>query len=128
MKRSPALIQFSREHHPALVLAKRIQHAAEHERAALMPTPAFLAELESHFAAEEIQFAPALAALPVLAARFAGEHARLRALMHRLQQGELAALAEFGETLAAHVRFEERELFMVLQEQARRAGEQSGSH
>ncbi|WP_028454662.1 hemerythrin domain-containing protein [Chitinilyticum litopenaei] len=118
MKRSPALIHFSREHHPALVLAKRIQRAADSELAALQPSPAFLAELEKHFVEEEAQFAPALAALPQLASRFNDDHAALRALMHRLHKGELAALAEFAQRLEAHVRFEERELFPALQTHA----------
>ena len=115
MKRSPALIHFSREHHPALVLAKRIQRAANSELIALQPSSAFLAELEKHFAEEEAQFAPTLATLPQLAARFNDDHTVLRTLMHRLHKGELTALVEFARRLEAHVRFEERELFPALE-------------
>lgn len=126
MKRSPALIHFSREHHPALVLAKRIQRAADSEFAALQPSIAFLAALEKHFVEEETQFAPTLPALPQLAERFRDDHTALRALMHRLHKGELAALAEFAQRLEAHVRFEERELFPALELLASSAGETGG--
>ncbi|WP_028453732.1 hemerythrin domain-containing protein [Chitinilyticum aquatile] len=126
MKRSPALIHFSREHHPALVLAKRIQRAQADELAGLLPSITFLGDLEKHFVEEETQFAPTLAALPQLAERFDDDHAALRALMHRLQKGELAALAEFAQRLEAHVRFEERELFPALELLASSAGTTGG--
>lgn len=117
MKRSPALISFSREHHSALVLAMRINRAGNdvHALAAVQPAPAFLADLEAHFSAEEAQFSATLATLPQLACRFADEHAELRALMARLHATELTVLPEFGQKLAAHVRFEERELFPALE-------------
>lgn len=83
--------------------------------AAAQPSPAFLADLEAHFAAEEAQFSAALAVLPQLACRFADEHAELRALMAQLYVAELTALPEFGQKLAAHVRFEERVLFSALE-------------
>ncbi|MBE9610916.1 hemerythrin domain-containing protein [Chitinilyticum piscinae] len=115
MKRSPELIHFSREHHPALVLAKRIQRAQDGDLDALLPSAAFLDELERHFAAEEAQFALQLGGLAQLASRFNAEHASLRALMHKLHAGDVTALPEFGLLLEAHVRFEERELFPALE-------------
>ena len=51
----------------------------------------------------------------VLVQRTLADHQRLRALLRDVQKNDVAALDEFGKCLAAHVRFEERELFAVLE-------------
>lgn len=115
MKRAPALVPLSREHHEALVLARR---ACEPERADPAQLRVHLLErwaahFEPHFATEEGVLFPALAAAGAVAQ--AGEahaqHARLRALVARLRAGDLAALPAWGEAMREHVQWEERVLF-----------------
>lgn len=118
MKRSAFLITLSREHHTALVWAKRAQRGSE-GAAALMPALVglFERELAPHFAAEEADLLPLLHAhgQAALAERTLAEHAALRAEAGRLRDGCEAAVAPFGRALADHVRFEERELFPVIE-------------
>jgi hemerythrin-like domain-containing protein len=124
MKRHPSLIALSREHHAALSLANRVKKAALAGDAAHIEAvrgevvARFEAELAPHFAEEELNLLPRLAALgeAALVARTLDEHRALRALVRRLAAPAAIAetgdcLAEFGNLLAAHVRFEERELF-----------------
>lgn len=121
MKRSPALRQLSREHHTALSLALRIAKATDPaaQQALLAAIPAlFRGELESHFQEEERCLLPRLAAAgeKALVARTQDEHAQMRTLAAAIAAGEATALAPFGELLQAHVRFEERELFVVAEQ------------
>ena len=121
MKRSDFLIGLSREHHSALVWAKRAQRGANvgDDAAALMHSlvTLFDRELAPHFAVEEADLLPLLQAhgTTELIARLLAEHAALRAEVVRLGEGCAAALAPFGRALADHVRFEERELFPVIE-------------
>ncbi len=64
MKRSPALLKLSREHHTALSLALRIEKAgdAQTQRAVQAVLPElFRKELEPHFQEEENTLLPQLA-------------------------------------------------------------------
>ena len=121
MKRSPALLALSREHHTALSLSVRIARMAdaEAEAALLIRVPAvFDAELEPHFQEEEQGLMPALVAAGELAlvARTLAEHGAMRNLMTHIRSGDVVSLKLFGQQLAAHVRFEERELFATAQD------------
>ena len=121
MKRSPALLALSREHHTALSLSVRIARMAdaEAEAALLIRVPAvFDAELEPHFQEEEQGLLPALVAAGELAlvTRTLAEHSAMRNLMTHIRSGDVVSLKLFGQQLAAHVRFEERELFARAQD------------
>ncbi|MBP9713716.1 MAG: hemerythrin domain-containing protein [Sterolibacterium sp.] len=125
MKRSTALTSLSREHHTALVLAKqaqRLAHDQPESPAVQMFMSAlkarFSSELEPHFQVEETTLLRALeentdmdTEARALARRTRHEHEALRALAQRVSALDFSSLAPFGELLAAHVRFEERELF-----------------
>ena len=122
MKRSAALKQLSREHHTALVLAKRAQRLSRESAEAakvfmhqLVET--FAIELEPHFRVEEAILLPALQNVNESRAvqRTLAEHAELRALSERIGKQDYTALHRFGEALEAHVRFEERELFPLAE-------------
>jgi hypothetical protein len=104
MKRDPRLQRLSREHHHALVLARR---AVRGELSLEQAHRAFAEELAPHFAIEEQHLLPALANTgeTALADRTRREHDEMRAALAR------GDLAELGRLLTAHVRFEERELF-----------------
>lgn len=123
MKRSAILQSLSREHHAALSLAQTCKRAALSGESAQIAQAcqrsilAFSAELEPHFQIEEKSLLPLLNILETqaLVQRTLADHEQLRALHHGLQQTDAVALENFGECLAAHVRFEERELFAVLE-------------
>lgn len=126
MKRHPALLQLSREHHTALKLSRQARLAIESGDPADIATSAkaiaelFPNELEPHFQAEENDLLPALARVgeSKLVERTLAEHAELRALAgHLAKAADPAALQTFGTLLEQHVRFEERTLFETAQRQ-----------
>ncbi|HMN20401.1 MAG TPA: hemerythrin domain-containing protein [Ottowia sp.] len=124
MKRDPRLVGLSREHHHALVLAvhlgKAVRAHAALDAAAHELARRFRAEIEPHFRVEEEILLPALRALGAdsraLVRRAEADHAWLRAGAARAEAGASDHLAAWGERLAAHVRFEERELFEHAQQ------------
>lgn len=123
MKRSPILQPLSREHHTALALAKACERAAHSgdeahvsqtcQRAIL----AFQNELEPHFQFEEVSLLPLLHSTEtqLLVEHTLADHQQLRGLRDAMRQNDAGALNSFGKCLSAHVRFEERELFPVLE-------------
>lgn len=123
MKRSTALQPLSREHHTALTLAKACERAAQSRdvdrviQTCRRVIQTFSDELEPHFQVEERSLLPLLldAGNKSLEQRTLTDHQRLRALLDGLRQNDIEALDDFGKLLSAHVRFEERELFPVLE-------------
>jgi len=123
MKRSKILQPLSREHHNALTLAKACERAAKSGDEALINQAcqhvvrAFSNELELHFQFEEQSLLPLLhsTATQPLIERTLADHQQLRGLLDALRQNDSVALESFGKCLSAHVRFEERELFPVLE-------------
>ncbi len=117
MKRNPSLAILSREHHTALVWAKRAQRAALNagERPAFISglRALFAAEIEPHFQAEEQLLLPDMerAGAEEAAARIRREHAELRQLVAAMTVEDDIVIARFAALFDAHVRFEERELF-----------------
>jgi len=75
-------------------------------------------ELEPHFKNEEMNFLPRLAdgVHDSLIRRTLKDHEQLRALALAAKQGDQHAMQTFGDLLAEHVRFEERELFPALEQ------------
>ena len=123
MKRSTALQPLSREHHAALKLAKACQRAALAGEDAILTRACshalqvYANELVTHFLCEEQTLVPLLIGTPEqsLAERTLSEHRQLHALLDGLRCNDADALHRFGIGLAAHVRFEERELFPALE-------------
>ena len=123
MKRNPILQSLSREHHTALTLAKACERAAKSGDAVLVDKAfqrvirAFSDALEPHFQFEEISLLPLLHSTETqpLIERTLADHQQLRGLLDALRQNDAAALDSFGKCLSAHVRFEESELFPVLE-------------
>jgi hypothetical protein len=123
MKRSLTLQPLSREHHTALTLAKACERASRSGDETLVSQTcqraimAFQNELEPHFQFEEISLLPLLhgPATQPLVERALADHQQLRGLRDALGQNDTQALDSFGKCLSAHVRFEERELFPVLE-------------
>jgi len=122
MKRHPALVPLSRDHHHALVIARRLRNAEEHDAAET--ARAFLEHWEYeerlHFRLEEEVLLPAYAAYgdPDHAAvvRTLLDHMLIRRDVERLAgDPPLALLHELGERLANHVKLEENELFPLVE-------------
>ncbi len=136
MKRHPGLMGLSEDHHGGLVQARWLRQAAGLEAprrgTAVSPeqaTQAFLefwrAELNRHLEVEEQLLLPARSRYAPedhpLAVRMLLEHVRLRRLVLDLGRRVLAGTAhlslmgELGRELEAHIRFEERELFPLIE-------------
>lgn len=123
MIRHPSLQALSREHHRALVLAKRAAKAtlgSEQDQREMCRQLAdfFKNELEPHFLLEENDLPSLLAEArnqPLLA-QFADEHATLRRLAAALAGEQCTMLPAFANALAEHVRFEERILFPAIEQ------------
>ncbi len=121
MKRSPALTPLSHDHHGALYVALQLKRAEDVSAGGAFAE--FIAgEGERHFREEESVLLPGWAAADPeadggMAARVAAEHLELRSAGRRLAAGELGVddLRRMGELLEAHVRFEERELFPLIE-------------
>jgi mannose-6-phosphate isomerase-like protein (cupin superfamily) len=122
VKRHPALVPLSHDHHQTLVRARELRRAAadgddaELERVSGRFGRAFAGEISRHFREEEELVFPLLGELeppPAPLVEASVQHARIRALARRLP--DRTAAAELGALLEAHVRLEERELFELLQ-------------
>lgn len=136
MKRDPRLHGLSSDHHQALVLARTVRRRADagmlDAELAADVDRRYREDLLPHFAVEEEVLLPALETLGAmdLVTRTLEDHRFLARCVREAREGAHGALAAFAERLAAHVRFEEQELFpacearlpdAVLAEAARRA-------
>lgn len=123
MKRSNELRDLSSDHHRGLALARMARRSASGRgdpptaEAWMEIVETFRVELEPHFRVEESALAPALEARgePAMVRRLLEEHAVLRAFVSPGAGRTSADLANFGELLERHIRFEERELFEAAQ-------------
>ncbi|HEX5469056.1 MAG TPA: hemerythrin domain-containing protein [Gaiellaceae bacterium] len=127
MKRHPALVPLSHDHHHGLVEARRLVKAAGGDAGARAEAGRafvrfFAGETNRHFREEEEELFPLLARreqeLPDVLLRALAEHQVLRGLVRELSaadepDGGLMRL--LGETLEAHIRLEERELFPLIE-------------
>lgn len=116
MKRHPALVPLSHEHHHNLSFAQRLRRAClngdEHEQATLLDIfrQQYAAPLEQHFQLEEAWLVPHLE--ETMKTRLLAEHRELRELAATTPSASLRLV----DALIAHVRFEERELFPWLEQ------------
>ena len=122
MKRHPALAPLSRDHHHALVIARRLRQAGPRE--VTDAVAAFLehweAEERLHFRLEEEVLLPAYAAHgdphhPAVV-RTLLDHVLIRRDATRLAAGADPEVADaLGVRLADHVKLEEHELFPLIE-------------
>ena len=125
MLRDKSLISLSRQHQHALALCVRIDRGLQSDRLDLIAWQTeiqaiFEQEIGNHFSAEEEVLFPAAGRFPELSAtveELRAEHQALRDLFRRAGSRELEKtdLTAFGETLAKHIRKEERVLFEGMQ-------------
>ena len=119
VRRSPELAPLSRDHHVALEHALRLRRATSEDVATVVA--AFLAFIlgrgRSHFAQEEQLLAPQVPADGAeLACRMLTDHAEILRRAESLGlEPTVEQAQELGELLSRHVRFEERELFPLIE-------------
>jgi quercetin dioxygenase-like cupin family protein/hemerythrin-like domain-containing protein len=131
MKRHPALVPLSHDHHHALVEARALSRGADGDEAERLAAVSallrfFSTDTIAHFREEEERLFPALVdaggEARELLAQALLEHQRMHALAARLERGlaagraEAASMRELAQLLHAHVRLEERRLFPLIQE------------
>jgi hypothetical protein len=124
VKRDPALVPLSHDHHQALFVAQKLRRATA--STATEARAEFLAYWNGHGAAhfrlEEEVLLPAYAAHGdphhALVARALCDHVAIRrraADLEREPSTSLSELAAMGTALADHVRLEERRLFPLIE-------------
>jgi hemerythrin-like domain-containing protein len=124
VKRDPALVSLSHDHHQALFVAQKLRRATD--ETAAEAGAALLAYWEehgrAHFRSEEEVLFPAYAGhgdpYHALLGRALCDHVAIRARVDAVDRGRGAhptALHELGRLLADHVRLEERELFPLIE-------------
>lgn len=118
MKRHSVLIELSQEHHHTLALCLRILRAPEQNHQ--NDITEHYVDLEQHFVHEETLFAPLWDKLnrPELRQRFEHDHAELRRLFREAQFDYAEWNTTFATMLRDHARFEERELFPAMEQNA----------
>lgn len=107
MKRHPALEPFSRDHNFGLILARALME--ERPNVADQFREAWDRELADHFAEEERLLGPL--ASPGQRERLIDEHQQIVRLAGGLPESAVA----LGEALDAHIRWEERFFFPVIE-------------
>ncbi|HET9163306.1 MAG TPA: hemerythrin domain-containing protein [Solirubrobacterales bacterium] len=122
MKRAEALQPLSRDHLKSLLAAKRLREATDAAAAAQDFLAFWESEGRHHFRVEEEVLLPGWALHcrvdRVAVARMLEEHLAIRrgALRAVAAEASIEELAELGQLLDDHVRFEERELFPMIEE------------
>jgi hemerythrin-like domain-containing protein len=124
VKRDPALVSLSRDHHQALVVAQKLSRAsAETAAEALAALAAYWEEHgRAHFRLEEEVLFPAYAghgdAYNSLLARALCDHVAIRQRIDVFGRDSITPIAELrglGNLISDHVRLEERELFPMIE-------------
>ena len=129
-KRHASLVPLTHDHHHTLAQARRLKEAnpnrdpADLKRAGDDFVNFYLGRIRHHFhEEEELFFAPLVdddVAGPVVARAVADHlrlHAQVRTLRRQLSGGEVSSevLMEIADLLEKHVRFEEQELFPLIE-------------
>jgi hemerythrin-like domain-containing protein len=113
----------SRDHHKALVAAIRLREATDAEKASAAFLEFWREHGQHHFRVEEEVLLPCWARHGdvdgAAVHRMLDEHLLVRRDVLRLESGGVSVkdLAELGQRLTDHVRFEERQLFPLIEEQ-----------
>ncbi len=121
IKRNPALVEFSKDHHFGLLLVWKIRQGQRADipsvRISNYITHFYEEDLVHHFADEEKHLFIHLPESDPWRKRAEKEHAEVRSLVSSIKQNpeNVRWHPMFANLLEAHIRFEERELFNQLQ-------------
>ena len=122
IKRSQALIQFSREHHFGLLLVWKMRQGLKENiepiRISDYTIFIFENELREHFKQEEMELYSKLAINDSLKEQAFLEHQQIYQMVNNIQTDKqnTELLKQFADKLENHIRFEERVLFAHLQQ------------
>ena len=122
IKRHPAIVSFSKDHHFGLLLVWKIRQglakAINPERITDYVLYAFDNDLRQHFSEEERLMFSKLPAADPLRQQAENEHAAIYSLAEKLgcDRTNEQLLTRFAQDLQDHIRFEERTLFTYMQE------------
>lgn len=121
IKRHPDLQPVSREHHQGLLLSFKIREGfkrgIEIERIKKYVNWFWEHHLKVHFEFEEEYIFPILGSDHLLVAQALKEHKRLKELINE-DQSIAENLSQLEKEIVAHIRFEERVLFMEIEKNA----------
>ncbi len=122
LKRHPALVPLSQDHHFGLLLTWKIRQGFKRDidRKRIMKYVDYFVNehLEEHFQNEENHLFSYLAKNDLLRKEAEGQHESLRALFRKMAASanvEEEDLTTFANDLESHIRFEERKLFPYIQ-------------
>lgn len=119
LRRHPSLQPWSREHHDILMLCLKIRQAVarhvEPERITAYLAWTWENSVREHMQSEEKDVFPLIGTSHPLVRRALKEHETLRELFLKTTNTN-DSLMELERLLVSHVRFEERELFELMQE------------
>lgn len=122
IKRHPALVSFSKEHHFGLLLIWKIRQGLTYgiaaERISRYIIYFFNADLRAHFKDEETILFPALPADNMLRLRAEAEHRDIYEMVVDISKNmsDEILIRKFADILERHIRYEERTLFNHLQD------------
>ena len=122
IKRNTALVEFSRDHHFALLLIWKIRaglkKSIEPKRISSYAIHFFEVDLSHHFKEEEEILFNKLSPDNPLRIQAETDHQIIKQLIDEIREksADKNLLKKFADTLEKHIRFEERELFNHLQE------------
>lgn len=121
IKRHPAIVSFSKDHHFGLLLAWKIRQGLKNnisaERISDYALYFFKEDLEKHFAEEEEMLFSHLPVDDILRKKAEEEHKEIDKLVEAIgnNKKDVVLLKELADKLDQHIRFEEREFFNHLQ-------------
>jgi iron-sulfur cluster repair protein YtfE (RIC family) len=121
IKRHPAIVSFSKEHHFGLLLVWKIRQGLKKsipaERISNYVLFFFREDLDNHFKEEEQLLFSKLPAGDELRIKAERDHLEIYQLVDAIKNNKTDAglLSEMADKLEEHIRFEERELFNHLQ-------------
>ena len=121
LKRHQAIVSFSKDHHFGLLLVWKIRHglnsAVDPRRISNYVIYFFKEDLAKHFREEEQFLFSKLADNDVLRKQAEAEHLVIYDLIAAIEENKYDALLlkQLADKLEKHIRFEERQLFIHLQ-------------
>lgn len=125
IKRSLQLAPISREHHEGLLLVWKIRKGIsiniEPQRITHYIMWFWQQHLQTHFEKEEALLPSVLSNEHPLVQQLFKEHEEIKKLLPELEHGDFKKLETFAQTLYDHIRFEERQLFNVVEKEATEA-------
>ena len=121
IKRDPSIVEFSKDHHFALLLCWKIREGIrktiEPTRISQYVVHFFDNDLSNHFSEEENLLFSQLSEKDPLRVQAEDDHAQIRKLVENIRKNkdDETLLVSFADLLDKHIRFEEREFFQYLE-------------